>query len=63
MAANKNTSPAVMLDGHMQALYDLLGQLTDSGLTPEEARRVLRTMVDRVLEIHPATAPAPCANE
>lgn len=57
MAEKKNTSPTTLLNEPMQTLYDLLCQLIDSGLTPKQARYVLRAMVDRVLEIHPATAP------
>jgi len=57
MAVKKNTSPTTLLNESMQALYDLLCQLIASGLTPEQARNLLRAMVDRVLEIHPATAP------
>ena len=63
MAENKNTSPAAQLNGPMQTLYDLLCQLIDSGLTPEEAHNVLCAMVYRVLELHPATAPAQGVNE
>lgn len=63
MAENKNTSPAAQLNEPMQTLYGLLCQLIDGGLTPEEAREVLRAMVARVLELHPATAPAPGVNE
>lgn len=63
MAENKNISPAAQLNEPMQTMYDLLGQLIDSGLTPEEAHNVLCAMVYRVLELHPATAPAPGVNE
>lgn len=61
--AKKNTSPTALLDENMQTMYDLLGQLIGSGLTPTEARNVLHAMVSRVLAIHPATAPALDANE
>lgn len=61
--AEKNTSTTAQLDENMQTMYDLLGQLIDSGLTPAEARNVLHAMVSRVLAIHPATAPALDANE
>ena len=54
--AEKDT--AALLDGSMQTLYDLVGQLTACGLTPTEAREVLGAMVGRVLAIHPATAHA-----
>ena len=46
------------IDHAMHGLYELLGQLIENGLTPDEARRVLESMVGRVLAIHPATAPA-----
>lgn len=61
--AKKNTSPTAQLDENMQAMYDLLGQLIDSGLTHTEARNVLHAMVSRIMAIHPATAPALDANE
>lgn len=51
------TNPAKLLNEPLQLLYDLLGQLIDSGLTPAEARDVLCTMMARVLATHPATAP------
>lgn len=57
MAANENTNPTALLNGPMQTLYSLLCQLIASGLSPDEARNVLHIMVDRVLEVHPATAP------
>lgn len=56
--AEKNTSTTAQLDENMQTMYNLLGQLIDSGLTPAEARNVLHAMVSRVLAVHPATAPA-----
>lgn len=58
MAQMNNTTPAALLDEPMRTLYDLLGQLIECGLTPDEARGALCAMVVRVLEVHPATAPS-----
>lgn len=57
------TTPAALLDGPMQTIFDLVGQLTASGLNPAEVREVLCAMVGRVLELHPTTATAPGVNE
>ena len=63
--ADKYTAPtpAALLDEPMQTVFDLVGQLTASGLNPAEVREVLRAMVGRVLATHPATAHALGANE